>query len=121
MRRFLHHGGHLVLGIAAIAGLTAIGMLLWNWLLPDIFGLTKINFWQTLGLLALARLFFGGMGTPFWMSKHEHHRSGVLREKWQKMTPDERREFLKKRHSMRGFPQDFPHDFHDGREPERQD
>ena len=31
-------------------------MLLWNWLMPMIFGLPTIGFWQSLGLLVLFRL-----------------------------------------------------------------
>ncbi len=35
-------------------------MLLWNWLMPVIFGLTKIGFWQALGLNLLGSLLVGG-------------------------------------------------------------
>jgi hypothetical protein len=50
---------------------------LWNWLLPPIFGLREISFWQALGLLALCRILFGGFGGHrFTHSKH--------------MTPEER-------------------------------
>jgi hypothetical protein len=35
---------------------------LWNWLLPTLFGLPAITFWQALGLLVLARILFGGFG-----------------------------------------------------------
>lgn len=31
-------------------------MWLWNWLMPDIFGLKTINEWQALGLLALSSI-----------------------------------------------------------------
>jgi hypothetical protein len=34
-------------------------MLLWNWLMPTIFGLTKITFWQAFGLCFLASCIFG--------------------------------------------------------------
>lgn len=34
-------------------------MWLWNWLMPFIFGLPKLSFWQTVGLDALIFLFFG--------------------------------------------------------------
>ena len=36
--------------------------LLWNWLLPPLFGWRQITFWQALGLLALCRILFGGFG-----------------------------------------------------------
>ena len=35
----------------------AIVMLLWNWLLPGIFGLATIGYFKALGLYLLARLF----------------------------------------------------------------
>jgi hypothetical protein len=35
-------------------------MLLWNWLMPTLFGLTTITFWQAAGIVLLARLIFGG-------------------------------------------------------------
>ena len=31
-------------------------MLLWNWLMPMIFGLPTIGFWESLGLITLFRL-----------------------------------------------------------------
>jgi len=42
-------------------------MLLWNWLMPAIFGLGKITYWQAFGLVILAKLLFGAFG---------HHRHG---------------------------------------------
>ena len=38
-------------------------MWLWNWLMPFIFGLPKLSFWQTVGLDFLTFLFF-------YQSKH---------------------------------------------------
>ena len=37
-------------------------MLLWNWLMPTIFGLGVITFWQAVGIVILAKLLFGGFG-----------------------------------------------------------
>ena len=34
-------------------------MRLWNWLMPDLFGLATINYWQALGIMVLAKLLFG--------------------------------------------------------------
>lgn len=34
-------------------------MLLWNWLMPAMFGLVKITFWQSYGFMVMVRLFFG--------------------------------------------------------------
>jgi len=50
----------LVLGIAFIASLIFAlpVMLLWNWLMPAIFGLVKVSFWQAWGLTFLTGLLF---------------------------------------------------------------
>jgi len=79
--------------IVAITIFSALVMLLWNVLLPDIFGLKPINFWQALGLLVLARLFFSGFGNGrrFGGGFEKNH----LREKWRKMSIEERKEFMK--------------------------
>jgi len=58
--------GGMIVGIM-IAGFFAliVGVLimaLWNWLMPAIFGLGTISFWQGFGIALLARLLFGGMG-----------------------------------------------------------
>ena len=33
---------------------------LWNWLMPAMFGLQTVTFWQALGLLVLSKILFGG-------------------------------------------------------------
>lgn len=33
-------------------------MLLWNWLMPELFGLATIDFWQALGISVLCQLLF---------------------------------------------------------------
>lgn len=82
------------LAILAIVGFVAIGgaivQLLWNWLLPAVFGVRTISFWQAFGLLVLSRVLFGGFG-PRGVG-----RSGIRRrmaERWEGMTPDERDRF----------------------------
>jgi hypothetical protein len=39
-------------------------MILWNNLMPTLFGLTTISYWQSVGLLVLTKLLFGGFGHP---------------------------------------------------------
>ena len=34
--------------------------ILWNWLMPMLFGLKEISFWAALGLVLLIDLIFGG-------------------------------------------------------------
>jgi hypothetical protein len=74
---------------------------LWNWLMPTLFRLPAITFWQSVGLLALSWMLFGG-----WRGFHGRgwgRRGGPWRremfERWEKMTPEEREKF---REGMRG-------------------
>ena len=101
---------HVLMILLAIAGFSAITMLLWNALLPGIFGIASINFWQALGLLVLARVLFGGMGSG--AMKHFHHRGNPIHEKWMKMTPEERMKFIDKRKRF-GFGDSFYRDHFD--------
>lgn len=53
------------IGLLILAGVAAFGwviMALWNWLMPEIFGLPEINYWQGWGLLALSSILFKGWG-----------------------------------------------------------
>ncbi|GHT63759.1 hypothetical protein FACS189451_10830 [Bacteroidia bacterium] len=105
-----HIFGHILFGLAIVAGFSALVMLLWNWLMPAVFSLAVITFWQALGLLALARILFGSGGKR-WMKggmMRGHHLDNPIREKWMKMTPEERKEFMKNRH--RGFHHGFDPD-----------
>jgi hypothetical protein len=64
----------IIISIAAIAFLCGwVTMLLWNWLMPVIFNLPVITFWQSFGLIILAKLVFGGM--------HPHHGRGCFNHK----------------------------------------
>jgi hypothetical protein len=68
---------------------------LWNWLMPTLFGLHTITFWQAIGLFVLGKLLFGGF--------HGHHGGGGrnhwkgrMKERWDSMTPEEREKFRNK-------------------------
>jgi len=91
--------GIFLMGVGAVALFGVVVMLLWNLLIPTIFGLTVINFWQAVGLLALARILFGGFGHGKWFM-HNRMRGKMenpIHEKWMKMSPEERREFIQRR------------------------
>ena len=45
--------------VVAVAVVGAVVMALWNALLPALFGLPAIGFWQALGLLLLSKILFG--------------------------------------------------------------
>jgi len=61
LRKLLMLSPLILLAFAAfIAAGGEIVKVLWNWLLPPLFGWPQIGFWQALGLLALCRILFGG-------------------------------------------------------------
>jgi hypothetical protein len=85
-KNFRVHGLRIVaFGLAAAAIVSEITMQLWNRLLPAIFGLPSISFWQALGLLILGRLFFGSFGC--------RGRRPRFARGWNSMTPEERERF----------------------------
>jgi hypothetical protein len=58
-------GTILLIAIGIVAIVLFFGymiMFLWNWLMPEIFGLTTITFWQAIGLGLLSKLLLGGFG-----------------------------------------------------------
>ncbi len=80
--------------ILAMVAFVALGgevvRLLWNWLLPPMFGLREVTFWQALGILALCRILFGGFGCHGNQGPGPGRRWGKWREG---MTPEERERF----------------------------
>ncbi len=82
--------------------------LLWNWLLPPLFGWREITFWQALGMLLLCRILIGGFGL------HGGPRSNIRRrmadrmadrvaDRWEQMTPEERERFRQRIRERCGF------------------
>ena len=91
--------------VAAVA-FSAVTMLLWNALMPGIFGIASINFWQALGLLVLGRILFSGIGGGNFMHHHgmmNDGRKNFVHEKWMKMSPEERRKIFSHHHRHGGF------------------
>jgi hypothetical protein len=68
-------------GLLALCG--AVTMWLWNWLMPEIFRLPAIGFWQAIGILVLAQILFkGGHGA------HAGRRQWKKRQVWKHMQED---------------------------------
>jgi hypothetical protein len=102
---------------AALAGITLVAFLggevvklLWNWLLPPLFGWRQITFWQAVGLLALCRILFGGVGTHRGSGSHSPIRHRIadrmadrVAERWDRMTPEERERFRQRLRERCGF------------------
>jgi hypothetical protein len=77
-------------GTLAVAAVSFLVMGLWNVLMPGIFGVRAITFWQALGLLVLSKLLFGGF-RPYPGSGPRWRRR--MMERWEQMTPEEREKF----------------------------
>ena len=77
--RILHFGGHVLLGIVVVIAVAVlVGWLVmtcWNAVIPAVFGLPALDFWQAVALLVLARLLTGRL---------HHHRPRKGRKGWGK-------------------------------------
>jgi hypothetical protein len=91
------------LGFIAFGGF--IVQQLWNWLLPALFGWPSVTFWQALGLLALCRILFGGIGMRGTRGRGPRLGRG-LRRRWHGISPAERERF--RRAMRRRFDGDEP-------------
>ncbi|MDQ2843286.1 MAG: hypothetical protein M3Y72_20065 [Acidobacteriota bacterium] len=65
-------------------------MSLWNVLMPGIFNVRTISFWQALGLLLLSKILFGGFRPSVGGGGRWRRR---MIERWEQMTPEEREKF----------------------------
>ena len=96
--KFRFAGVLIIFVMIAVFG--ALVMLLWNALLPGLFGLPELNYWQAAGILLLARILAGGFGHNF--GHHGRHGNGFhfggneLRLKWMNMSEEDRKEFMEK-------------------------
>jgi hypothetical protein len=99
MRSFFYRGRFIFFPLAIAAFIALIGFVvmdLWNYLIPVIFHVGAITFWQAIGLFALCKILFGfggkgpGMrGGATWM----RHR---MAERFKNMTPEEKLRFKEK-------------------------
>lgn len=78
-------------GAAIVAGVVFILMQLWNWLMPEIFGLTTINFWQAAGLMLMTKILFGIWGGGKGRCC-KNHRPGFIQHD---MSEEDRHKFKK--------------------------
>ncbi len=57
-------------GILFVGVFSLLVFLLWNWLMPSIFGLPAITYFQALGLLILSKILFFGFHKRSGPSSH---------------------------------------------------
>ena len=96
-QRWIVRGFGIALFILIVAaGFGQAVLQLWNWLMPSVFGLHVITYWQAVGLLCLGWILFGG--PRGWMGHRMSWRHRMA-ARWEQMTPEEREKF---RTGMRG-------------------
>lgn len=86
----------LPLLIVGFFGISAIVMMLWNFVIPAITGFKVITYWQAIGLFALSRILFGGF------KFRRHHQQGrahiqqahaAFKDRFMEMNDDEKLQF----------------------------
>jgi hypothetical protein len=97
MRSFFYRGRFIFIPLAVAAFLSLAGfvvMSLWNYLMPVIFHLGVITFWQALALFVFCKILFGfGKGGPKGGGPWMRHR---MAERFKNMSPEEREKFKEK-------------------------
>jgi hypothetical protein len=71
--------GFIILGIGLLFLFGLVVMALWNWLMPEIFGLKTLTYWQAWGVLALSCILFGKIGGSGSSGKSDRKRKRQLR------------------------------------------
>ncbi|HTY84351.1 MAG TPA: hypothetical protein VMB19_09030 [Silvibacterium sp.] len=94
--RFLRGLKFGLFGIVFVVVVGFVVKLLWNWLMPALFGWHLISFWQAMGVLVLSKILFSGFRGRPGADMYSRRR---LIERWEQMTPEEREKF---RQSMGG-------------------
>jgi len=80
-KRFIARG--IAFGIVFAGLFSLLVLLLWNWLMPAIFGLTTITYFQAFGLLVLSKILF------FGFHRGGHSRHFRSKEYWKKRFEEE--------------------------------
>ena len=75
MRRPFLRVGMIIGGVVLAAALALLFgllvMVLWNWIMPEVFGLSPLTYWQSWGIVLLAHILFKAGGHR----DQNHHRS----------------------------------------------
>lgn len=83
------------LAAVVILAIGGVVMLLWNAIVPEVFGTAALTYWQAVGLLLLTQILFRGIG--HWRSRHSYEGHArwkhKLEEKLSAMSPEEREKF----------------------------
>lgn len=89
-----------ILFLLFFAAIAVLFLMLWNWLMPAIFEIREINFWESAGLLAMAKILFCGF-LPFQKkcncnSGHHSSMKEKFKSKWQDMSDEDKKKWEEK-------------------------
>jgi hypothetical protein len=84
------------IGVLCVLLFGYLTMLLWNWIIPSVFNVNPISFWQALGLLLLSKILFGGFGGKSWGHRGGYQWKSRYYEKLSSMSPEDRDRFKAK-------------------------
>lgn len=72
-------------------------MGLWNWLMPVLFSLPLITWWQAIGLFLLSKIFFGFGFRGGWGNHHGRYQQWrqKMQDRWSTMSPEEKEQWKK--------------------------
>lgn len=79
--------------VLAVVVLSWVVMFLWNFAVQPLFGTPTMNMAQAAALLVLCRILFGRLGPPGHKGEHIRKRKAAWKEKWGKMSEEERAAF----------------------------
>jgi len=81
---------NLVIFVSLVAVLGVFVMLLWNALVPELFGGPTLNYWQAAGVLLLSHILL--RGTPYYgvRARRNARCRERMRARWAQMTSEER-------------------------------
>ena len=105
VKKFIWVAPVAIMGIALFVFLGGvIVMLLWNAILPPLFGWPPVGFWQALGILVLCRLLFGRWGGHSRRRRGDRHDfRWRTKKRWSGMTSEERERFRQRLRERFGF------------------
>ena len=75
---------------------SAVLMLIWNAILPDLFHFQPINYWQALGLFILCKILFGNSPSGKFAFRNKQFRKPDFREKFMNMSDEEKERLREK-------------------------
>ena len=91
LRKLMWIAPAAIVGMAILISIGGIVVqILWNWLMPPLFGWRSLTFWQAIGLLALCRILFGRIGGRGFRRSSWRRR---MEERWDRLTPEEQEKF----------------------------